>query len=266
MKKIQIISMFLMMVGVEHLCALSLGKVICRINMDKSDIYCTEEGEGPVGFSILDSATIGLWDGKRILLVTEGGKRIVAKNIGFEAAHFDFSSEGTGFCVFGEKLFRLNHFKAQPIPVKFSLEGVSSGSFRIDLINSDSVRFISQTPDFMIVCPVDSVKSMKLTSKIDTSQISIINNLGVFVGSFNGRHLFCRIDFLNSPNDWQVFEVTDGKNKNTKKIKVQNQPMGQPFLFSYPFRIDRDGNMYLMLKQNRDLVIWKLNYQEIFGQ
>lgn len=266
MKTIQIVSIILMMLGVEHSCAFSLGKIVCRINMDKSDVYCTEEGEGPVGFSILDSETIGLWDGKKILLVTEGGKKVESKKIGFEAAHFDFSSEGTGFCVFGGKLFRLNHFKAQPIPVQFSLKGVSSGSFRIDLINSDSVRFISQTPDFIISCPVDSVTRVKQTFKLDTLQRNIINNLGVFVGSFNGKHLFCRIDFLNAPNDWQVFETTDGKDKNTKKVKVENQPMGQPFLFSYPFRIDRDGNLYLMLKQNRDLVIWKLNYKEIFGQ
>jgi hypothetical protein len=243
-----------------------IGRIVSRMDMDKNGIHYTEDGEGPLGFSVLDSCTFGLWDRDGILILTDEGRKIEKHFVGYEASHFDFTREGDGFFAVHNKLYRLRGFKAEwpPLKVSFPLSGIESGRFRIDLFSTDSIRIIGQNPDFIVESDYASITNVKPLTNVDSLGERIIDNIALFVGLFEGKYLFSRFGSEWSPSDWQFLEYTPAGTITKRILKTKGGWSCKPFKFSYPSRMDREGNIYMMLKQESDLVIWKLAYNDLF--
>jgi hypothetical protein len=243
-----------------------IGRIVSRMDMDKNGIHYTEDGEGPLGFSVLDSCTFGLWDRDGILILTDEGRKIEKHFVGYEASHFDFTKEGDGFFAVHNKLYRLRGFKAEwpPLKVSFPLSGIESGRFRIDLFSTDSIRIIGQNPDFIVESDYASITNVKPLTNVDSLGERIIDNIALFVGLFEGKYLFSRFGSEWSPSDWQFLEYTPAGTITKRILKTKGGWSCKPFKFSYPSRMDREGNIYMMLKQESDLVIWKLAYNDLF--
>lgn len=244
-----------------------IGRIVSRMDMDKNGIHYTEDGEGPLGFSVLDSCTFGLWDGDSILILTDEGRKIEKHFVGFEASHFDFTKEGDGFFAVHNKLYRLRGFKAEwpPLNVSFPLSGIDAGRFRIDLFSTDSIRIIGQNPDFIVESDYASIASIKPPTNVDSLGERIIDYIAIFAGSFEGKYHFSQLDRVSGPYEWRFLEHPPAGTMKTSNIKVKYTLFNyRPFKFSYPSRVDREGNIYMMLKQARDLVIRRFDYNDLF--
>jgi len=244
-----------------------IGRIVSRMDMDKNGIHYSEDGEGPVCFSVLDSCTFGLWDGHSILILTEEGRKIEKHFIGYEASHFDFNKEGDGFFAANNKLYRLRGFKAEwpPLKVSFPLRGIDAGRFRIGLFSTDSIRIIGQNPDFIVESDYASIASIKPPTNVDSLGERIIDYIAIFAGSFEGKYLFSQLDRVSGPYEWRFLEYSRTGTITTRNIKVKYTLFNyMPFKFSYPSRVDRGGNIYMMLKQARDLVIRRFDYDDLF--
>ena len=244
-----------------------IGRIVSRMDMDKNGIHYSEDGEGPRVFSVLDSCTFGLWDGDNILILSEEGRKIEKHFVGFVASHFDFTKEGDGFFAVDNKLYRLRGFKAEgpPLNVSFPLSGIDAGRFRIDLFSTDSIRIIGQNPDFIVESDYASIASIKPPTNVDSLGERIIDYIAIFAGSFEGKYLFSQLDRVSGPYEWRFLEHPPAGTMKTSNIKVKYTLFNyRPFKFSYPSRVDREGNIYMMLKQARDLVIRRFDYNDLF--
>ena len=244
-----------------------IGRIVSRMDMDKNGIHNSEDGEGPVVFSVLDSCTFGLWDGYNILILTDEGRKIEKHFVGYKASHFDFNKKGDGFFAAHNKLYRLRGFKAEwpPLKVSFPLSGIDAGRFRIDLFSTDSIRIIGQNPDFIVESDYASIASIKPPTNVDSLGKWTIDYMDLFAGSFEGKHLFSQLDQVSGPYEWRFLEYPPAGTMTTRNIKVKYTLFNyRPFLFSYPSRVDREGNIYMMLKQARDLVIRRFDYNDLF--
>lgn len=268
------IGLILLFVCMQHAFAdgtTDVSEVVCKINPEKYGIKIDYRyPTGPGGFSVLgNKVAIDNYD--EIIVVTNNGD--VRKRIKFKEliGHFDLDSNGNGFVGVNNSLYIIRNFEIRDKPAKtnFSLNGINSGRFRIDLISNEQVRFISFTPEFIAVANRNDLDSAKICDGKNLIDSIMIWNMGWFVGQYKDFYVFvdCNVD-SKGQNYFRlaIFTVENGNFSDFKEYEIVGKDYGNYFWWSHWFRLDETRScFYVMFLENKNIVIRKFDLEKILA-
>lgn len=240
-----------------------------KINLKKCGIDLSGMNEGITGFSILPNNRVAIGYDSLILVVDSIGN--VVKKIGFDAiiGHFDINTEGTGIVALNDKLCKISKFQRSGgcFRPALSMKGNTQGMLRIDLVNNDSIRIISLSPDFVVKTKIDNIQVLK-PEKQNFLDSCLIEKITEFVGFYKGKALFFTPDYNAETKqtfyDFVAFSVEDGQFGNEfSRVRIFDIDFGDFMLLSYPCRYNGGDYGYVMVKREDEVDIVKIDLTKL---
>lgn len=246
----------------------NLYSIVCRIDIGSNEIKISEMGEGPVGFSVLDSENYAVGMEKEILIFTQKGRTKKKIKCPGMVGHFDLNTQGNGFVTVDKSLYKIDSFQVAKIPTKtkFSLLGNMQGMLRIDLLPNKQIRFISMSPDFVVKGGIDSI-NLLVSKRMKFMDSLLVNKITEFVGCKDSLFFFFSPKVTQSGTSYQVVSFivkNDSLGNETKSVHIFGEDFGGFMLLSYPCRYYGGKEFYIMMRKKQNIDIIKVDMNGLF--